>query len=77
MTDTQKQPSWRDALTNVRTVTLPEPEEIAAPEEPVKRDIPEDTLRRLAYPVIETVTPDGFHHFKHDPGIRDDARIAG
>ena len=36
-----------------------------APEE-LAETIPEDTLRRLKYPVIETVEPDGTHRYTHD-----------
>lgn len=31
--------------------------------------IPEDTLRRLKFPMFEHVEPDGTHRFKHDVGI--------
>jgi hypothetical protein len=41
-----------------------------------KRGIPADTLRRLRYPVIETIHADGSRTFKHDPQIRDDVLIA-
>lgn len=43
------------------------PEEVAA-------QIPEDTLRRTKYPVIETVNKDGTRSFEHDLGIQE-ARI--
>ena len=38
------------------------PEELA-------KSLPEDTLRRLKYPVLESRTPDGKREFKHDLGI--------
>jgi len=38
------------------------------PDELAKR-IPADTLRRLKYPVIESVNDDGTRSFKHDIGI--------
>lgn len=31
--------------------------------------IPEDTLRRLKYPLLETINEDGTRSFKHDPLI--------
>lgn len=36
--------------------------------------IPEDTLRRLKYPMIEHSEPDGTSSFTHDQGIVDEAR---
>ena len=45
--------------------------------EELARRIPEDTLRRLKFPVLEQVDPEsGLPVFKHDPGIIEDARIA-
>jgi hypothetical protein len=38
--------------------------------------IPPDTVRRLKFPCIEIVHRDGSRTFRHDPLIRDDARIA-
>jgi hypothetical protein len=44
-----------------------DPDEMAA-------RIPEDTLRRLKYPVIERKTPDGKREYEHDLGIDSRAR---
>jgi hypothetical protein len=38
------------------------------PDELVKK-LPADTVRRLQYPVIETVNADGTRSFKHDIGV--------
>ena len=44
-----------------------DPDEVAA-------RIPDDTLRRLGFPVIERRLPDGTREFEHDLGIKDAAR---
>lgn len=46
-----------------------DPDELAA-------RIPEDTLRRLAYPVQEHVLPDGKREFEHDLQIKQDRAIS-
>jgi hypothetical protein len=49
---------------------------LSVPAEQLAEHIPEDTLRRLKYPVIEQTDPDnGLATFKHDPGIIQDGRI--
>lgn len=40
------------------------------------RKIPEDTLRRTKYGVIEIENEDGTRSFKHDPGVETDRRMA-
>lgn len=37
--------------------------------EDLAKSLPEDTIRRLKYPVLESRTPDGKREFKHDLGI--------
>ena len=41
------------------------------PEEIAER-IPEDTLRRSKYPVLEIVNEDGTRTYKHDSGVSED-----
>lgn len=40
----------------------------------IAEKIPDDTMRRLQFPVKESVTPDGKRVFEHDLGIGDRAR---
>lgn len=49
---------------------------LSVPAEWLAERIPEDTLRRLKYPVIEQTDENGLSVFKHDIGIITDARTA-
>jgi hypothetical protein len=46
-----------------------DPDELAA-------ELPEDTIRRLKYPVLEHVEKDGSRAFDHDIGIQVDGRLS-
>lgn len=40
----------------------------------VAAKLSDDTIRRLKYPVLESMTPDGKREFEHDLGISNRAR---
>lgn len=42
---------------------------LGIPAEKLAETIPEETLRRLKFPVIETAEPDGTSSFRHDVGV--------
>lgn len=42
---------------------------LGRPAEELAAQIPEDTLRRLKYPLLESMNEDGTRSYAHDPGI--------
>lgn len=71
-----EEPAWHEHLKRVRTFVEPAPEAAPAHADDAPKAIPADTIRRLKYPVIETIHADGSRSYKHDRGIVDDARIS-